>query len=167
MGYIENNLITGESITYRARSHWILYVKPGLVSLILVAVAAGLFYYAHQGTQPDYTPLMQKTGGVLLGIALIPLIVAAILRGSREYVVTSKRVIMKTGSFQNKTEEMFLNKIESIGVDQSVTGRMLGYGTVVIRGTGGSWEPFERVGAPLEFRKQIQEQIGRSLEPRM
>ncbi len=54
---------------------------------------------------------------------------------------------------------MFINKIESIGVDQSVAGRMLGFGTVAIRGTGGLFEPFERVSEPLELRRQIQEQI--------
>jgi hypothetical protein len=39
---------------------------------------------------------------------------------------------------------------------------MLGYGTVTIRGTGGSFGPFERVSAPLELRRQIQDQIGKS-----
>ena len=167
MGYIENNLISGESVTYRARLHWILFLKPGLVSLVFVVIAAALFYYAYQGSAPDYTTRMEQAGAVLIVIALIPLIAAAVRRSSPEYVVTTKRVIMKTGMAQNRTEEMFLNKIESIGVDQSVAGRMLGYGNIVIRGTGGSWEPFVRVSAPLEFRRQIQEQIGRSLDPRV
>lgn len=166
MGYIENNLISGESVTYRARLHWIVMVKSGLVSLALLAVAGTLFYFALNGAAPDSATLMERIGGVLILIAAIPLIVAAVRRASPEYVVTSKRVVMKAGTFQNKTEEIFLNKIESIGVDQGVMGRMLGFGTIVIRGTGGSFEPFERIAAPLEFRRQIQEQIGRSLEPR-
>ncbi|HLQ78859.1 MAG TPA: PH domain-containing protein [Terriglobia bacterium] len=167
MGYIENNLISGETITYRARLHWILFLKPGLLSLVFVAIAAVLFYYAYQDSAPEYTTRMEQVGAVLIVAALIPLIAAAVRRSAPEYVITNKRVIMKTGLVQNQTEEMFLNKIESIGVDQSVSGRMLGYGTIVIRGTGGSWEPFVRVSAPLEFRRQIQEQIGKSLEPRV
>ena len=59
---------------------------------------------------------------------------------------------------------MFLNKIESVGVDQSIFGRMAGYGAIVIRGNGGTLEPFGRVSAPLEFRRQIQEQIGRTFD---
>jgi uncharacterized membrane protein YdbT with pleckstrin-like domain len=161
MGYIENNLISGESVTYRARMHWILFVKPGLVSLVLLALAGALFYYAAQNAAPDYSTLMDRAGVVLLILAALPLIVTAVQRSSPEYVVTNKRVIMKTGIGKTKTEEMFLNKIERIGVDQSVSGRLFGFGTVVIRGTGGSWEPFERVAAPLELRRQIQEQIGR------
>ena len=57
---------------------------------------------------------------------------------------------------------MFLNKIESVGVDQTILGRMLGYGDIKIRGTGGSLEPFRHVSSPLQFRNQIQEQIGKS-----
>ena len=166
MGYIEKNLISGESVTYRARLHWILFVKPGLVSLAIIAVAGAFLYFAYQGSTPDYASLMKKIGGVLVLIAAIPIVVAAVRRASPEYVVTNKRVVMKTGVAQNITEEMFLNRIESIGVDQSLAGRMFGYGSIVIRGTGGSFEPFERISAPLEFRRQIQEQIGRTLEPR-
>ena len=83
---------------------------------------------------------------------------------SAEFAVTNKRVILKTGFVQSKTAEMFLNKIESVGVDQSISGRILGFGTIVIRGTGGSLEPFHRVSHPLRFRNEIQEQIGRSGE---
>jgi len=162
MGYIENNLIEGESVIYHARLHWIILIKPFLVSLVFIGASIVLFYFALKDPAPDNAPLLKQIGIVLAVLAVIPLIVGIIRRSSREYAVTSKRVIMQIGSVQRKTEEMFLNKIESIGVDQSVTGRMLGYGTVVIRGTGGSFEPFHRVSAPLELRRQIQEQIGRS-----
>jgi hypothetical protein len=64
--------------------------------------------------------------------------------GQREYAVTNKRVVMQIGLMGRMTEEVFLNKIKA-RVDQTVMGRMLGYGTVTIRGTGGSFEPFERV----------------------
>jgi uncharacterized membrane protein YdbT with pleckstrin-like domain len=164
MGYIENNLIGGESVIYRARLHWVLFIRPALVSLLFVAAAAGLFHFASQSSTPDNTQLMERIAIALILIAIIPILVAFIRRSSREYAVTNKRVIMQVGAVQRKTEEMFLNKIESIGVDQSVAGRMLGFGTVVIRGTGGSFEPFDRVSAPLELRRQIQEQIGRSLD---
>jgi hypothetical protein len=36
---------------------------------------------------------------------------------------------------------------------------MLGYGTVVVIGTGGTSEPFHKVAHPLEFRNQVQHQI--------
>jgi hypothetical protein len=52
-----------------------------------------------------------------------------------------------------------VNKIEQINVEQGVIGRMLGYGTIMVSGTGGGISRFANVADPLTFRKRIQEQI--------
>ena len=52
--------------------------------------------------------------------------------------------------------------MESIGVEESVMGRMLGFGTVIIHGTGGTPEVFNIIAHPLEFRTQVQQQIEKS-----
>jgi len=44
---------------------------------------------------------------------------------------------------------------ETVGVNQSILGRILGYGTVIVRGTGGSFEPVSFIGDPLTFRSTI------------
>ncbi|MCC7029564.1 MAG: PH domain-containing protein [Chitinophagaceae bacterium] len=80
-----------------------------------------------------------------------------IQRYSDEFGITNKRVIIKTGLISRKTLEMNLNKIESVNVDQSIMGRLLGYGTVTIIGTGGSRETFEQIADPIQFRKKFQE----------
>ena len=162
MGYIDKNLIDGESVIYEARLHWVLFLRPALLSFIFLAVAAALFYFASDSISSNSTVLMQRIAVVLIVLAILPIAVGIFRRSAREYAVTNKRVVMQNGVMGRQTEEVFLNKIESIGVDQSVMGRMLGYGTVTIRGTGGSFGPFERVSAPLELRRQIQEQIGKS-----
>jgi hypothetical protein len=53
-----------------------------------------------------------------------------------------------------------LGRVESIGVEETVMGRTLGYGTVILRGTGGTPETFVQIANPQEFRRQVQEQIG-------
>jgi uncharacterized membrane protein YdbT with pleckstrin-like domain len=164
MAYIQNNLIEGESVLYHAHLHWVALLRHILVVLTLCAVAVVLTYFAYQDPPPDNADTMKKISYILISLSLIPIVAGAIKRSSREYAVTNKRVVMQDGAIQRNTEEMFLNKIESIGVDQSITGRMLGYGTVTIRGTGGSFEPFPLVAAPLELRRQIQQQIGKSFE---
>ena len=78
--------------------------------------------------------------------------------------VTDKRVIVKVGVASRTTFELLLSKVESIGVEESMMGRILGYGTVVVRGTGGTPEPFDRVAHPIEFRKQVQQRIEKSQE---
>jgi len=165
MGYIDRNLITDESVAYRARLHGIVLLKPFLVSLGLVAAAAMLVYVGSKGESPDQARLLNWMAVTLVGIAAIPIIAGLVKRSSAEFAVTNKRVILKVGFMTSKTAEMFLNKIESVGVDQSILGRIFGYGSIVIRGTGGSLEPFDRVSAPLEFRRRIQEEIGKSFGP--
>jgi len=164
VGYIDDNLITGETVTYRARLHWILFVKPILVALTILVIAGLTFYSADLGkTLSTQASLLMWV--VILMISAAPVIAVVLRWRSAEFAVTNKRVILKVGFIQSETAEMFLNKIESVGVDQSIPGRILGFGSIVIRGTGGSLEPFHRVSAPLQFRKQIQEQIGKSFEP--
>ena len=84
-------------------------------------------------------------------------IAPALKRWSDEFVITNKRVIIKTGIFSRNTFEMNLNKIESVNVDQSIFGRMLGYGTITIIGTGGTRESFPDIAKAVEFRKRFQE----------
>jgi uncharacterized membrane protein YdbT with pleckstrin-like domain len=56
-----------------------------------------------------------------------------------------------------RTLEINLNKVETVNVDQSVLGRILGYGTIRIVGTGGTNEVFENIAHPIEFRKKFLE----------
>jgi uncharacterized membrane protein YdbT with pleckstrin-like domain len=85
------------------------------------------------------------------------LIGPAIARWASEFVITNRRIIIKQGFIARKTFEMNVSKIESVNVDQSLFGRMLGYGSITIIGTGGTRESFHNIRKPLEFRKAFQE----------
>jgi uncharacterized membrane protein YdbT with pleckstrin-like domain len=76
-----------------------------------------------------------------------------------EFAITNKRVIVKIGLISRQTLELNLQRVESVSVDQSILGRLLGYGTITIIGTGGTREPFHRIANPLEFRKAVEEQL--------
>lgn len=90
--------------------------------------------------------------------AIFTLFIAPMLdRYSDEFAITNKRIIVKTGLISRKTLEMNLSKIESVNVDQSILGRLLGYGTIRIIGTGGTREEFPNISNPIEFRKKFQE----------
>ena len=78
-------------------------------------------------------------------------------RLTSEFAITNKRIIIKVGLISRRTLEMNLGKVESINVDQSIMGRILGYGTINIIGTGGTKELFADISSPLDFRKQYQE----------
>lgn len=81
---------------------------------------------------------------------------AAVMRQKgTEMVVTNFRVIMKTGWVSRRSLEMQLKGIETISVDQTTWGRMLGYGSVKVVGTGGTTESFSHVANPLGFRNAV------------
>jgi uncharacterized membrane protein YdbT with pleckstrin-like domain len=92
------------------------------------------------------------------GIGVIFLFAAYIRKISTEMAVTNKRIIIKDGLISRRTIEMNLTKIENIGVDQGIIGRMLDFGTVTVVGTGGTREPFKCVVTPLAFRRAVQSQ---------
>jgi uncharacterized membrane protein YdbT with pleckstrin-like domain len=74
-----------------------------------------------------------------------------------EFVITNKRIIMKVGLISRRTMEINISKVESVNVDQGVLGRVLGYGTISIVGTGGSRSTFTKIANPLAFRKAFQD----------
>lgn len=126
--YVESNLMAGETVVYRAE-------------ISLWSVAHLIFF------------------GVLLlaayGAGIVLLLWAYIRYRTTEFAVTDKRIIAKTGLISRNTVEMFLDKVESLHVEQSVPGRILNFGTVTIRGTGATEEPITNISAPLVLRKQF------------
>ena len=91
-----------------------------------------------------------------IAIGFITIIGAILQVMTTEMAVTNKRVIIKTGLLSRRTLEMAVSKIETVGVDQGIFGRIFGYGTVTVRGTGGTKESFSWVADPLAFRQAVQ-----------
>ena len=148
MAYVDKHLLTGERVVYRSRQHWVVFTGP---ALLFVAGLLPLVYSRNNA--------MLAAASVSGLTALIWAAARAIARLSAEFTVTNKRVVIKLGTIRRRAIEMLLSKVEEIAVDQGVGGRVLGYGTLVIVGTGGSKEIFMLMANPLEFRRQVQEQI--------
>ena len=127
MSYVDGTLIEGETVIYRAHVSW----WPLILWLLLGALT------------------------LVLVVGLFILIWVYVKRKTTELAITNKRVIAKRGFIQRDTIEMFLSKVESVHVEQSVTGRVLDYGTVIMSGTGVMSTRFELISAPLEFRKRF------------
>lgn len=158
MGYIEKHLIPGEQILYRTRLHSVAVWFPILFALLLGAGGAFCFYEAMTNGQ-DGGQDTRIAGVVLIVLAAVMAAVAIVKRNATEMAVTSRRVLIKSGILSRRTIEMLLSRVESIVITEPFFGRMFGYGTVVIRGTGGTPEPFNLIAHPTEFRRHVQEQI--------
>ncbi|HEY3197026.1 MAG TPA: PH domain-containing protein [Nitrospirales bacterium] len=145
MSYIEGNLVPGERIIYRAHLHWSTFLAAGLV--LLVCTSAAIFVASDNN---------QSLALVIFLIGTLPLAWSYLRYRCSEFAVTDKRVLVKTGVIARHTLETLLNKIENIGVEQTLMGRLLNYGTIQVTGTGSTKETFTNIAAPLEFRKQVQ-----------
>ena len=66
---------------------------------------------------------------------------------------------MKSGLLHVHSVDTLLSKVEAIGVDQEVLGRIVGYGSVTVTGTGGTTKSFHGIRDPLRLRMKVQEQI--------
>jgi uncharacterized membrane protein YdbT with pleckstrin-like domain len=174
MGYVDRNLVPGETLLYRTRHHWLVLVGPvvgGLsllvpgVALLLEAIAvrdsAGLVV----GNSTISPKVMAIIGAILVATAVITFGYGVAKRNATEMAVTNRRVLIKTGMMSRRTLDLMLSRVESIGVEESAAGRMLGYGSVIVRGTGGTPEPFLMIAHPQEFRRAVQQQIGATPAP--
>jgi len=142
MGYVESNLLPNEQITYRASIHWIIYALPAIVFSVAIIVGLGGGGWI--------------AGAVIGGIAVVLFLPPWIRAASSEFAITNKRVLIKVGLVRRHSLELLLQKVEGIGVDQSILGRILGYGTITVSGVGGTKEAFQMISRPLEFRRQVQ-----------
>jgi uncharacterized membrane protein YdbT with pleckstrin-like domain len=150
MSYVEKNLVSGETLVYRTGIHWSVLFWPVLFAILIGGAGVATFVLRRD---------LLILGAVLLLVAAIVLISAVVKRNATEIGVTNRRVIIKTGMLNRRSLEIMLPKVESIAINEPAMGRILGYGTVVIHGTGGTPEPFDKIAHPSEFRREVQQQM--------
>ncbi len=159
MKYIEKTLLDNEKVIHWTHPHWIIFV-PAFFMLLLASI---IYVYGSQLYFLNSTIFMVRVyecfAILCLAVGLYSFTKAYIAYESSEYGVTNKRVLMKIGLLDRSSLEIFLDKIEAVHVEQTFTGRILGYGSIVITGTGGSKDYFLNVPEPLDFRKMIQQEI--------
>lgn len=169
MSYVKRNLVPGETLLYQTRHHWIVLLVPTIVALVLGVPGAVLLLWSIMvrdsngvviGNSTISPQGMAVVGGILLVAAVVILAYGIAKRNATEMAVTNKRVLIKTGMASRRTLDMMLSTVESIRVEETVLGRMIGYGTVIVRGTGGTPETFLIIAHPQDFRRNVHEQIG-------
>ncbi|MFA5041093.1 MAG: PH domain-containing protein [Bdellovibrionales bacterium] len=157
--YLEKALLPEEKLLYIATLHWIIFL-PGLF-LTVTSGIIGFFSYDIAGSLLGET-YVSSIGRALAGAAMLFAIFgffllcgAVIRQSSTELAITNKRVIAKYGFVSRSTFEIMINRIAGVNFDQSVMGRIFGYGTVLVHGTGGDVSPFDVVANPQRFQHAL------------
>ena len=169
LSYVEKHLISGETVQYQTKLHWV--VMLGHVAIAAVFEMLAITILVASFSRSAGAKAMPSRGSMIVGATACFLVgavffcIGLLKRSVTEMAVTNKRVIVKTGLADRRTNEILLSRIESVVVDEPAMGRILGYGTVTVRGTGGTPEVFEKIQHPLKLREQVQSQIARGPQP--
>ncbi|MEO7063615.1 MAG: PH domain-containing protein [Dokdonella sp.] len=137
MAYLDESLAAGETIVARFDLHWT--AKWRLIVFLVLAIPT-------------------------LGLALFAALYEWLRLRAIEQGVTNRRVVRKTGIVSRTTEELRLASIETIDLHQSVWGRMLGYGDVVLTGRGESAMIFARLAAPIDAKRAVESAYAANVE---
>jgi uncharacterized membrane protein YdbT with pleckstrin-like domain len=150
--YYQQVLRDNETLAFACRLHWIVFGRAlGFLVGGLVLLGASLSW--PEGTWPHQ--VMLYAGDVCLVLTPLYALAAWARWYSTDIAVTDRRVIYKRGLISRRTIEMNVSKIETVDVEQGPLARLLDYGNVIIRGTGGTLEPLRLVGTPLALRNAI------------
>ena len=163
MEYLKSTLLNDEKIIHITHPCRVVFVLP--ITTLLVAL--WLYFFGWQTEELRITilqyPIYEIAALICAGTGIFHFLQSYIAYTCSEYGITNKRVLMKTGLIQRDSFELFLDKIEAVHVDQTITGRLFNYGSLVIIGTGGSTDSFLNLPSPLKFRTMIQQQIDNEL----
>ena len=127
MGYIEDTISDDEKIVYVVQFHWIYTFIAFLYLIFLGLLLIGVFIF----------------------------IKMMINKWTTERALTNTRYIQKIGWIARNTEEIGVSKIEEVDLQQSILGRILGYGSISIFGTGSGHILLKDIDAPLLFQKNL------------
>ena len=166
MSYLTKILRPDEQVLAVGKLHWIIY-SPAIAWLVMGVI----FYGASEpGTLHVVRYLVGQPVQIGLGklhhagvwlfvlcsyISLLHGLIISIRRQTTEIAVTDRRVIYKTGMIATHTDEMNMDKVESVLVDQTMMGGLLNYGTVDIRGTGEGLENLRYISSPISLRNAV------------
>jgi len=157
--YLKRDMQADEKIVYESQIHWIIYNVGAFFTLIGALIG-------HYGTPTvqfllgsEVADMLAKpisfiaVGTIIIGAMY--LLIAFIRQISTELVITDRRVIAKYGFIATTTYEVMIHRVEGANIDQTVLGRILGYGTVMVKGTGGGISPIDHVANPYRFHSSL------------
>jgi membrane protein YdbS with pleckstrin-like domain len=151
MAFSRKLLAPGEEVVLEAHPNWSILVPR--VGLFLVIVAGCLSIVAEWAHAPLWV------GWVLLGVAavfLLGLLAKIVVWRSTTLVLTTVRVVYRTGALRRLGREIPLDRVQNVTYRQSLVERLVGAGSLTIEsaGTHGD-EPFPDIRHPALVQSLI------------
>jgi len=165
MSYVHKCLRPDERVIYEATLHWIIYVQGIAFALAGAALGYEMPFIMARFFDPNTAQaLAHPVAIVCLLVAMIGIILmlgAYIKQVSTELAITNRRVIAKYGYISRATFEIMIDRVTGANFDQTVGGRLMGYGTIIIHGAGGDISPVDVIANPQGFHGALMGVLGR------
>lgn len=132
MGYPDRLLTEGESVVYDMRPHWRVLVYPAIALVLLVFVVV----FALGWLPDDWDWARWAVLAVAAVLLLLWVLVPVVRWATSQYVITNRRVIVRTGIVARQGRDMPLARINDVHFSYGVIDRVLGCGDLVVESAG-------------------------------
>ena len=153
--YVRQQLGVVEKILYTERHHWVFFVAEMVKWIVFAVAVVVLIVLLKVWWLPD--------AGWIWWLLLVFLVPAARIAWGflswkmNVYVLTNRRVIESTGVLSKRVADSSLEKLTDIVLKQSIVGRMLDYGDIVVltASAGAGINDLKQIRRPMEFKTQM------------
>lgn len=123
-----------ERVVLRLHPHWIALLRPSLVFIVVCGLAA------FGAANVPHGSLQAPVRWAILGVAVVVLIVWAVVPYLRwlstTYVLTTQRLIIRSGVIARHGRDVPLNRINDVSFSETLLERVLRSGTLVVESAG-------------------------------
>jgi len=168
MSYARNLLSRGEEVVYESRQHWFAIIARTWLWILLAVVTLAIVIFLVSGTEPFVNETIDQ---IVTLLAVAGLLIAAGYVAftlwdwrNQEWLITTRRVIRAEGVLNKSVSDSSLEKINDARLDQSMFGRIFGFGTLDILtaaeelNAGSNVADFPMIADPVQFKKAMFDQ---------
>lgn len=159
MAFPENILDQGEHVVLDLHPHWRRLVVPVLLIPLVVGVASYLWFVVPHGATRG--PLRVGILVVALGLLLWFSLRAWLRWVTTRYVVTSRRVVVRTGVLSRNGRDVPLTRVNDVSFRHTLVERVFRSGTLTVESAG---ERGQVVLADVPRIEAVQRDIYRLME---
>jgi len=160
--YADRLLADGERVALRGRQHFLATLVEGRLAWAIFISALVLLLLITR-LRPDTADVVRQVfswlalGLLLVGLAWLTQIYLSWY--AQDYVITSRRVMKVEGILKKRSADSSLEKINDAVLEQSVFGRMLGYGDLdILTANEQSVDRYRMLSQAQQFKRTMLDQ---------